>query len=196
MGDLINQANLKVIIGNKANFHFYSNSKIAATRATIKMSLPYDEAIFERRKWNYAAIFDRRQWSEIVSQRFRHICHRFRGTFRLAIQMTSTNFLLPTLPRSLAYVVFFSLLLFSFFLYILIYFSRSSEDPDLLEAMKSGRKILNSIGSGGLLLLFIALLAIWFFMIAEKKNYDDARLFAILFFLCLPFLSIIIKKSS
>ena len=131
-----------------------------------------------------------------MSQRFRHICHRFRGTFRLAIQMTSTNFLLPTLPRSLAYVVFFSLLLFSFFLYILIYFSRSSEDPDLLEAMKSGRKILNSIGSGGLLLLFVALLAIWFFMIAEKKNYDDARLFAILFFLCLPFLSIIIKKSS
>ena len=159
----------------------------------MKMSLPYDGAIFERRKWNYAAIFKRRQWSEIVSQRFRNICYKFRGTFRLAAQITSVNFLLPTLPRSLAYVVLFTLILFSLFLCILIYFARNSnEDPDLLEAMRSGRKIGRNVGFGGVLtiIFLVAFFGIWILSIADKTIHEDDCLFIFIAFAGIVFLAI------
>ena len=82
------------------------------------MSISNDEEIFVRAPWNF-----------VVSQRFKHICCVFRGTFKLLIEAVFTNALLRALPRTLAYVVFFTFILFSIFLPILMCFARSDEDP-------------------------------------------------------------------
>ena len=96
------------------------------------MSSSYDERIFERDRWSFAP-----------SQRFSQLWHDFRGTFKLAIQSVSANFLQRTLPRYLSRMLFFNFLFFSLILVILLIHellpsSRTGrqEDRDLFDVIK------------------------------------------------------------
>ena len=154
------------------------------TRAKIHTSSSYDGEIFERGQWRFA-----------ISERLRHNCCRLRGTLRLAVQMASTNLLLPTLPRFLGYVVFFTLILFSLFLFILMHHARKNEGPDLLEAMKSAKRVLKSFGIIGVILLMLSVagLGCLMFVLVDKVESFDAKLLAILVYFYLLFLFLLIK---
>lgn len=150
------------------------------------MSLTSDEEFFERARWGFA-----------ISQRFRHICYKFRGTFRLAIQVASTNFLLPTLPRSLAYVVLLFLIISLLSLCVLLYLSgKNKEDPDLFEAIKSSRKSIKDIGFFGAIFLLIFICFFWLSMLVgfDKVSFGDAKKYAILLFISLFVFIIMIVK--
>ena len=109
--------------------------------------------------------------------------------------MASTNLLLPTLPRSLGYIVFFTLILFSLFLFILMPHARKNEDPDLLEAMKSAKRVLKSFGFIGVILLMLSVagLGCLMFVLVDKVESFDAKLLAILVYFYLLILFLLIK---
>ena len=148
------------------------------------MSLSYDEEIFERARWGFE-----------MSQRFRRICHRFRGTLKLVFEMASAKVVLSTLPRTFAYIFFFTFILFLLFLCILIYVGRRNKDPDLLEAIKSSRKVIKNIGSLGALILIILIyiLGSLMFVLVEKVSFGDAEAYAFLLFIYLLVLVLVLK---
>ena len=115
------------------------------------MSLPYDEEIFRRDQFG----------GFVLSQRFKHICYRFRGTLKAVGQIISTNFILRALPRSISFDLFFC---FIFFLFVLCYLILSEwvdkknckyTDCDMIDAINSPRKGLEWIGHEGVVFIII-----------------------------------------
>ena len=147
---------------------------------------------------NGGEIFVRAPWNFVLSHRFRHICSMFQGTFKLLIEAVFTTALLRALPRSLAYVVFFTFILFSIFLFILMCFARSVEDPDLLEAMKSTKKVIESVGFIAVdwLCALVAVLGVVMFSKIEKLSPAVAFSSAFFVLLYLRVLIIIINRFS
>lgn len=137
-------------------------------------------------------IFVRAPWRFVLSQRFKHICTVFHGTFRLATEALLTNFLLRVLPRSLSSVVLFIFILFSFLLFAnLIDFARKDEDPDLFDVMKiTGR----AIKEAGIICVFVCFVMVGLLVNnrAENLNPDIVTLYAIFIFLF--FLIVIIQS--
>ena len=122
----------------------------------------YDTTIFERAGNEF-----------ILSQRFRHFCYKFIGTFRLTGEMISINVLLQVLPRPLAYIFFFVNYLVVAVLFFLVVKqlreprSQQCEDLDLTDIMDSEKKLVNRIDHSYIFLIvlvifsFVFLFAIW-----------------------------------
>ena len=106
------------------------------------MSSLYDEEIFERG-----------QWSITLPQRLRHALPKFRGTFNLAIQSVSTNFLQRTSSFYMSHFLFYNFMLFSIVFGILLLYElvsrrrRRHEDRDLFDVI---RKIVRQDSVGAL----------------------------------------------
>ena len=95
-------------------------------------------------------VFERGQWSLTLSQRFRDVCHTFRGTFKLAIQSIFTNCLQRALPDYLYRAIAFNFLFFSIILYAILFEEliarrkgRHHADRDLFDVI---RRLAEHIG--------------------------------------------------
>ena len=95
--------------------------------------------------------FERINGEFALSQRFKQNWHRFCGTIKLAMQLLSTNYLVGSLPRSIA---FLPLLLYLTVISIISYLiigsltgqmnttCKDEEDLDMIGVITSGQKYL------------------------------------------------------
>ena len=119
------------------------------------MSSSYDRSIFERSGDDF-----------FLSQRFKHACHKFYGTLKVAFQMLSTNALLSFCPRPLAYVIICIFLFYAAILAIHLTNQLNSEkdqiieDFDLLDINDSRNRILRKLNRRDL--IFIAFMTLNF----------------------------------
>lgn len=89
--------------------------------------MPYDGAIFNRTVREIA-----------LSQRFKQNWHKLCGTFNLAVQMCTTNFIIKSLPRPIAFILLIIYLTILSILTILIvrnHRRRNGGDLDLIEVV-------------------------------------------------------------
>ena len=115
------------------------------------MTISYDPAIFERSRSSF-----------ILSQTFKNNCHKFYGTFKLAIQMLPMHFLLGSLPSPLAFIlllIYLTVLAVLFFLIAKSSFgerkSSKYEDLGFSDAIKYRQKVIQRYWSKILILLLI-----------------------------------------
>lgn len=128
------------------------------------MTSSYDEEIFERG-----------QWSITLPQRLRHALPKFRGTFNLAIQSVSTNFLQRTSSFYMSHFLFYNFMLFSIVFGILLLYElvsrrrRRHEDRDLFDVI---RKIVRQDSVGALYVVIIVFMLGELIYISMKSNIE------------------------
>lgn len=154
------------------------------------MSLPYDEEIFKRGQFG----------GFVLSQRFKHICYRFRGTFTAAAQIISTNVVLRALPRSIAYSLFYCFIFLILLLCCLIISEWIDKknckytDCDMTDAIRSRKKVLDWIGGEGVLLIiiFISVASTVRVILIERMNTSTGLWYGLLIF----FILIVLARFS
>ena len=129
------------------------------------MSSQYDSTIFERAGNNF-----------VLSQRFRHFCERFLGTFRLAGQMLSINAVLGALPRPIAYLLLFFYYLLLALLFFLIVKQlchkriHQYEDLELTDFVYSKQDLLRGINRDYAFLIIFSMFSFVFFFALWNEN--------------------------
>ena len=135
------------------------------------MSLPYDEEIFKRGQLG----------GFILSQRVKHICYRFRDTFKTACQFIFANVMLRELPRSMVYGLIYAFICYVFVLCLLITCvstakkKRKYKYTDMISASYSRKMIVECMGNGGFfyIISYISIVSIVLVVLLEKMTSNN-----------------------
>lgn len=133
--------------------------------------MPFDEEIFERGPYD----------GFVLSQRFKHICCQFRGTFKVALQMLTSNAVLGALPSHIACKLLSCYMFFMVMLCILIaisfYDEKKSkfEDRTLKNAILLPNELVGRIGSVRLFFIISFISVVTAIIVVWKENSDASK---------------------
>ena len=127
-------------------------------------------------KFHDPTIFQRSGSSFVLSQRFKHICNSLYGTFKVTLQMLSTNAILRCSPRPVGYflLVLYLFLVTTVCLLLLkqLHNQRIKEykDFDLFEVIRTRNKVVRSLEINFLFqIAFILFNVVFIFGVLNEK---------------------------